>query len=87
MGGQLPSGGTVSLSSLTQLPGVEALVRELVKLAPVYFVSGNHDWASGAEQELFEDVYKRQAPGGPGPRPPPARRKSSAGASRSPRRC
>lgn len=37
-----------------ELPGVEALVRELVKLAPVYFVSGNHDWASGAEQELFE---------------------------------
>lgn len=29
-----------------ELPGVEALVRELVKLAPVYFVSGNHDWAS-----------------------------------------
>ena len=48
-----------------ELPGVEALVRELVKLAPVYFVSGNHDWASGAEQELFEaleaagiDVYQ-----------------------------
>lgn len=37
-----------------ELPGVEALARELVKIAPVYFVSGNHDWASGAAQELFD---------------------------------
>ena len=35
-------------------PELIALTGELVKLAPVYFVSGNHDWASGAEQELFE---------------------------------
>lgn len=31
-------------------------MKELVKLAPVYFVSGNHDWASGAAPELFETL-------------------------------
>lgn len=37
-----------------ELPALGALVAELIKLAPVYFVSGNHDWASGASSELFE---------------------------------
>ena len=33
---------------------LELLLRELTKLAPCYFVSGNHDWASGAIDELTE---------------------------------
>lgn len=40
----------------SELPELEALARELVQLAPVYFVSGNHDWASGAAHELFETL-------------------------------
>lgn len=39
-----------------ELPALGALVAELIKLAPVYFVSGNHDWASGASSELFETL-------------------------------
>ena len=39
-----------------ELPARGALVAELIKLAPVYFVSGNHDWASGASSELFETL-------------------------------
>lgn len=39
-----------------ELPALGALVAELIKLAPVYFVSGNHDWASGAASELFETL-------------------------------
>lgn len=36
-----------------ELPELEALVRELAAIAPVYFVSGNHDWASGEAYTLF----------------------------------
>ena len=38
-----------------ELPGSRRWC-ELVKLAPVYFVSGNHDWASGAAAGLFETL-------------------------------
>ncbi len=31
----------------------ETLTRQLAQLAPVYFVSGNHDWASHAAGDLF----------------------------------
>lgn len=38
-------------------PGHEAYVRNLMEsllnIAPVYYVTGNHEWASGAIQELF----------------------------------
>ena len=37
--------GTPSLAR--QLEVAETLVRQLVEIAPVYFVTGNHDWASG----------------------------------------
>lgn len=39
-----------------ELPELEALVRELSAIAPVYFVSGNHDWASGEAYTLFETL-------------------------------
>lgn len=37
-----------------QIPVSGTLARQLVALAPVYFVSGNHDWASHAIDELFD---------------------------------
>ena len=37
--------GTPSLSR--QLEVAEVLVEQLVQIAPVFFVTGNHDWASG----------------------------------------
>ena len=39
-----------------ELSELEALVRELSAIAPVYFVSGNHDWASGEAYTLFETL-------------------------------
>lgn len=39
-----------------ELPELEALVRELSAIAPVYFVSGNHDWASGEAYTLFKTL-------------------------------
>lgn len=41
-----------------ELPVVETLCSRLTEIAPVYFVSGNHDWASGeinALRTLLED--------------------------------
>ncbi len=35
-----------------ELPELDALARGLARIAPVFFVSGNHDWASGAIEEL-----------------------------------
>jgi len=32
----------------------KALLEELIIIAPVYFVTGNHEWASGGLVELFE---------------------------------
>ena len=36
------------------LPGLKILVDQLVAIAPVYFVSGNHDWASGEIEDLAD---------------------------------
>ncbi|HBD86059.1 MAG TPA: phosphoesterase [Clostridiales bacterium] len=36
------------------LPGLKILVDQLVTIAPVYFVSGNHDWASGEIEDLAD---------------------------------
>lgn len=42
------------IESEAQIPVTRTLARQLVALAPVYFVSGNHDWASHAIDELFD---------------------------------
>lgn len=39
-----------------QIPVTLVLARQLVPLAPVYFVSGNHDWASHAISALFDGL-------------------------------
>lgn len=39
-----------------ELPELEALVTALAAIAPVYYVSGNHDWASGMAYTLFETL-------------------------------
>ncbi len=36
-----------------QEPYVRELMGELVRIAPVYYVSGNHEWAAGWARELF----------------------------------
>lgn len=42
------------IESEAQIPVTSTLARQLTALAPVYFVSGNHDWASHAIDELFD---------------------------------
>ena len=39
--------------SAGQVDGVLRTVRELVKIAPVYYVTGNHEWEKGEVHELF----------------------------------
>jgi len=36
-----------------QMEIVETLISQLVRIAPVYFVTGNHEWATGMVHELF----------------------------------
>ena len=36
-----------------QVDGVLKTVRELIKIAPVYYITGNHEWEKGEVQELF----------------------------------
>ncbi len=36
-----------------QEPWVGSFIPELVKIAPVYYVSGNHEWAAGWARDLF----------------------------------
>jgi len=38
------------------IPVTETLILQLKEIAPVYFTSGNHDWASGAIKELKQAV-------------------------------
>lgn len=42
------------IESEDQIPVTRTLARQLAALAPVYFVSGNHDWASHAIDALFD---------------------------------
>lgn len=44
------------IESAEDLPITENLIRQLSDIAPVYFTSGNHDWASGAIGALKETV-------------------------------
>lgn len=44
------------IESEEDLPVTETLIRSLCNIAPVYFTSGNHDWASGAIEELKQTV-------------------------------
>lgn len=44
------------IESAEQLPVTEHLIRKLTDIAPVYFTSGNHDWASGSIRALKETV-------------------------------
>ena len=44
------------IESEEDLPVTEALVRQLSEIAPVYFTSGNHDWASGEVDTLRKAV-------------------------------
>jgi len=37
-----------------QIEMAQALVHQLVRIAPVYYVTGNHEWDSGMVNELFE---------------------------------
>lgn len=40
------------IESDADIPNTAHLVKSLTEIAPVYFCSGNHDWASGAALEL-----------------------------------
>lgn len=42
------------IDSADEIPVTETLAKALTALAPVYFVSGNHDWGSGAAAALEE---------------------------------
>lgn len=44
------------IESEEQIPVTLTLARQLVEIAPVYFVSGNHDWASHAIEALFSGL-------------------------------
>lgn len=44
------------IESADDIAVTEALIRQLKELAPVYFVSGNHDWASGSIEALKQVV-------------------------------
>lgn len=47
------------IDSAEEIPVTETLAGALMELAPVYFVSGNHDWGSGAAADL-EVALERQ---------------------------
>ena len=42
-----------------QLEIAETLAAELVKIAPVYYITGNHDWDSGALRQLIPLLEER----------------------------
>lgn len=41
-----------------ELPAFEALLQRIVPIAPVYYVSGNHEWGSGYMDEVEELLEK-----------------------------
>ena len=47
------TGDLVDGEQAKQEPYVRELMGELVRIAPVYYVSGNHEWAAGWARELF----------------------------------
>lgn len=48
------------IESAADLPVVAALVSQLSDIAPVYYSSGNHDWASGAIPQLRETIEEHR---------------------------
>lgn len=48
------TGDMVDGEQTEQEPYVRELMEGLTSIAPVYFVSGNHEWASGWARELFK---------------------------------
>ena len=44
------------IESEADLPVTAQLISQLTEIAPVYFTGGNHDWASGAIEELKQTV-------------------------------
>lgn len=49
------------IDSADEIPTTADLVSRLVKIAPVYFISGNHDWACRAAAELDEAITEAGA--------------------------
>lgn len=47
------------IESADDIAAFEALIEALGKLAPLYFISGNHDWSSG-EIERLAEMLERQ---------------------------
>ena len=49
------------IENADELPALRELVIDLQEIAPVYFVSGNHDWASGQIGPIADMLYESGA--------------------------